>query len=100
MTFFTWYNSQSHCFKGKCVSMHNNAPSHVSKLTHEFNSLSIHEESSLSYQFIIFLMNSFHYLLSCLKARENEIATIKSWSESVKIKLYEGGRQYNSKADL
>ena len=34
--FFTWYKSQSHRFKVKYVSMHDNAPSHVSKLTHEF----------------------------------------------------------------
>ena len=35
-TFFAWYKSPSRSFKVKCVSMHDNAPSHVSKLTHEF----------------------------------------------------------------
>ena len=35
-TFFAWYKSQSHSFKVNCVFMHDNAPSHVSKLTCEF----------------------------------------------------------------
>ena len=33
-TFFAWFKSYS--FKVKCVFMHDNAPSHVSKLTCEF----------------------------------------------------------------
>lgn len=32
--FFAWYKSQFHSFKVKCVFMHDNAPSHVSKLAH------------------------------------------------------------------
>ena len=34
--FFPCFKFQSRCFEVKCVSMHDNAPSHVSKLTSEF----------------------------------------------------------------
>ena len=34
--FFTWYKSQSCCFKVKCIFMHDNAPSPVSKFTYKF----------------------------------------------------------------
>ena len=35
-TLFAWYNSQSQTFKLKYLFMHDNAPSHLSKLTHKF----------------------------------------------------------------
>ena len=35
-TFFEWSKTQSHSFKLKCVVMHNNALSHVSKLIRKF----------------------------------------------------------------
>ena len=34
--FSPWYKFQSQSFKVKCLFMHDNVPSHVSKLTREF----------------------------------------------------------------
>lgn len=41
-----WYNFQPCNFKVKCVFMHNNAPSHMSKVTAEFFGVKGLEERS------------------------------------------------------
>ena len=83
-TFFVCYNSQSHCFKVKCVFMHDNAPSHVSKLICEF-----FEHGRFTGEKII------EWLPSSL-----DLKPIKNQWSIIKIKLYESGKQNNSKADL
>ena len=67
----------------KCVFIHNNASSHVSKLTHEFfEHKRITGEKKMEWPPTSPDMNPIENL----------------WSFE-KMKLYEGGKQYNSKAD-
>ena len=82
-TFFAWHNFQSYSFKVKRVFMHNNVPSHVSKLTYEF-----FEHERFTGDKIMEWPPS------------PDLNLIENLQSIVKVKLYEGGKQYNSKADL
>ena len=68
----------------KCVYVHNNASSHVFKLTHEF-----FEHKRCIGEKII------EKSPSC-----PDLNPIKNLWSIVKMKLYEGSKLYNSKADL
>ena len=82
-TFFAWYISYSR-FKVKYVFMYNNAPSHVSKLIDEF----FEHERFTGEKIMKWLPSS------------PDLNLIKNLWSMVKMKLYEGGKQYNNKADL
>ena len=80
-TFFAWYKSQSHSFKVKCVFMHDNDPSHVSKLTCE-----LFQHKRFTGEKIM------EWPLS-----SPDLNLIENIWSFVKMKLYEGGKQYNCK---
>ena len=82
-TFFAWYNSQSCSFKMKCEFMYDNAQYHVSKYTHEF-----------------FEHKSFTEEIMEWPPSRTDLNPIENQWSIVKMKLYEGSKQYNSKADL
>ena len=82
-TFFEWCKSQFH-FKVKCVFMYDNAPFQVSQLTREF-----FEHKRLTREKIIEW-----------KPSSAELNPIENLWSLVKMKLYEGGKQYKSKEDL
>ena len=77
-TFFASYKSQS--IKVKCVFMHDNAPSHASKLTHEFFEHKRFIEGKI--------MDGDHQV---------DLNPIKNLSLIVKMNLYEGGKEDLSK---
>ena len=77
-TFFAWYKSQDHSFQVRCALKHNNAP-HISKLIHEF-----FEHERLIGEKIV------EWQLSC-----PNLNLIKTLRPIVKMKLHEGGKQYN-----
>ena len=81
-TYFACHKSHFRSFKVKCVFMTNNAPSHVSKFTHEFfEHKNFTEERMLKW--------------SPSSPDLNPIENL--WSI---VKLYEGDKQYNSTADV
>ena len=82
-TLFAWYELQSHTFKVKSAFIHDIAPSHVSKLIHEF-----FEHKRFAEEKIMEWPSS-----------SPELNPIENLCSIVKMKLYEGGKQYNSIAD-
>ena len=81
--FFAWYKSQSCSFKGKCAFMHDNDCC-VSMLAHDF-----FEHKIFSGERIIEWPPS-----------SPDLNPIENPWSILKMKLYEGVKQYNSKADL
>ena len=81
-TFFACYTSRS--FKVKCVLMHDNAPSHISKFTHEF-----FEHKRFTIEKIMEWPPS-----------HPDLNLIENSCSFVKMKLYEHCKQYNIKAEL
>ena len=83
-TFFAWYKALSYSFKMKIVFIHDNVPSHASQLSCEF-----FEPKRFTGEKIMKWLPS-----------SPDLNRIKNLWSVVKIKLYEGYKIYNCKADL
>jgi transposase len=82
--FFKWYKSQTLSFKRKCIYMHDNAPSHASKYTTDFLASKGFKDAKLM----------------VWPPASPDLNPIENLWSIVKRKLYEAGKQYNSKKEL
>ena len=87
-TFFKWYRNQSRSSKAKYVFMHDNAPSHAANATTQFlTKKGISNSKLMQWPPASPDLNPIENLW-------NDRRTI------VKKKIYDGGRQYNSKSNV
>ena len=83
-TFLQWYKAQPRSFKTKCTFMHDNAPSHASRLTKQFlEGKRIKGDRIMEWP-----------------ASSPDLNPIENVWSILKRKLYEGGKQYRNKLDL
>lgn len=82
--FFPWYRSQSRVFKRDSIFMHDNAPSHASKVTTEF----LAKKGFSGKKLMVWPSSS-----PDLNPIENMWALLKK-------EMYKGGKQYKSKGDV
>lgn len=83
-TFFTWYKSQNRIFKRNSIFMQDNAPSHASKYTTKFLA-----KKGFSGKKLMSWPSS-----------SPDLNPIENLWALVKRELYQGGKQYSSKAEL
>ncbi|XP_014780265.1 uncharacterized protein LOC106876286 [Octopus bimaculoides] len=83
-TFFEWYKRQPHNFKIKCIFMHDNVPSHASRLSCEFLERERFTEDKTMER----------------SPSSPDLNSVENPRSIIKQKLYEGGKQYNSKVEL
>ena len=82
--FFKWYRSQTLSFKRKCIFMQDNAPSHASRYTRNFLASKGFKDAKLM----------------VWPPASPDLNPIENLWSIVKRKLYEAGKQYNSKNEL
>ena len=82
--FFKWYKGQTLSFKRKCIYMQDNAPSHASRYTRNFLASKGFKDAKLM----------------VWPPASPDLNPIENLWSTVKRKLYEAGKQYNSKHEL